>query len=174
MPSLVTTTGFNQKYQNKMMLYLDNEEWVDDDNLSFSEDSYNAEEEQEDQDEEVSVYSEKKNARQPGTSHLRLPVLVNGEEVSESDASVGEVRGETLTEVPWDVRVRILTIRFRSISKYYQRQKNLEPRRLLQPVVGLRSRKRVSPTTSLSTWAKDSTKKPTKKKKMEANPKFET
>jgi hypothetical protein len=124
MPSLVTV-GFNQKNQNKMMIYLENGEWVDDDNLSFSDDSYNAEEEQQDQDEEVSVYNEKANARQPVTSHLQLCVLVNGEEISESDDSVGEVRGETLTEVPWDVRMRILTNRFQSISKYYQRPKQI-------------------------------------------------
>jgi hypothetical protein len=117
MPSLVTA-DFHQKNQNKMIIYLENGEWVDDDNLSFSNDSYDAEEEQQDQDEEVSVYNEKENARQPVTSHLQLCVLVNGEEISESDNLVGEVCGETLTEVPWDIRVRILTIRFRSISKH--------------------------------------------------------
>jgi hypothetical protein len=42
MPSLVTT-GFNQKNQNKMMIFLDNEECMDDDNISFSDDSYDAE-----------------------------------------------------------------------------------------------------------------------------------
>jgi hypothetical protein len=93
--------------------------------IVHSDDSYDAEEEQQDQDEEVSVYNEKENARQPVTSHLQLRVLENGEEILESDDSVGEVRGETLTEVPWDVRVRILTICFRSISKYYQRPKTI-------------------------------------------------
>jgi hypothetical protein len=42
MPSLVTT-GFNQKNQNKMMIFLDNEECMVDDNLSFSDNSYKAE-----------------------------------------------------------------------------------------------------------------------------------
>jgi hypothetical protein len=42
MPSLVTM-GFNQKNQNKMMIFLDNEECMDDDNISFSDDSYDAE-----------------------------------------------------------------------------------------------------------------------------------
>jgi hypothetical protein len=64
MPSLVTT-GFNQKIQNKMMIFLDNEECMDDDNVSFSDDSYYAEVEPEvdqgDDDEEVSVSNEKEN-----------------------------------------------------------------------------------------------------------------
>jgi hypothetical protein len=42
MPSLVTT-GVNQKNQNKMMIFLDNEECMDNDNISFSDDSYDAE-----------------------------------------------------------------------------------------------------------------------------------
>jgi hypothetical protein len=41
MPSLVTM-GFNKKNQNKMRIFLDNEECMDDDNLSFSDDSYEA------------------------------------------------------------------------------------------------------------------------------------
>jgi hypothetical protein len=173
MPSLVTT-GFNQKIQKKMMIFLDNEECMDDDNLSFSDDSYDAEVEPEveqgDEDEEVSVYNEKENGMQPSKSHLRLRVLVNGEEISESDDSVGEVREETQTVVPWDGRVRILTIRFRRIFKYCQRPENIWNQDV----------QRVSPTTSICAWvkrakeAKDSTKKQPKKKKREAYPKFET
>jgi endonuclease III len=41
MPSLVTA-DFNQKNQNKMMIFLDNEECMDDDNVSFSNNSYDA------------------------------------------------------------------------------------------------------------------------------------
>jgi hypothetical protein len=105
MPSLVTT-GFNRKNQNKMMIFLDNEECMDDDNVSFSDDSYDAEVEPEveqgDEDEEVSEYYEKENGMQPSKSHLQLCVLVNGEEILESNDSVGEVCEETQTAVPWD------------------------------------------------------------------------
>jgi hypothetical protein len=128
MRSLVTT-GFNQNDQNKMMIFLDNEECMDDDNVSFSDDSYDAEVEPEveqgDEDEEVSVSNEKENGMKPSRSHLRLCVLVNGEEILESDNSVGEVREDTQTVVPWDGRVRILTHRFQSISKYCHRPENM-------------------------------------------------
>jgi hypothetical protein len=77
-----------------MMIFLDNEECIDDDNLSFSDHSYEAdvepEVEQEDEDKEVCVSNEKENGMQPSKSHLRLRVLVNGEEISESDDSVGD------------------------------------------------------------------------------------
>jgi hypothetical protein len=86
MLSLVTT-GFNQKNQNQMMIFLDNEESMDDDNVSFSDDSYDAEVEpaveQGDEDEEVSVSNEKENGMKPSRSHLRLRVLVNEEEILE-------------------------------------------------------------------------------------------
>jgi hypothetical protein len=79
MSSLVTT-GFNQKNQNKMMTFLDNVECMDDDKISFSDDSYDAEVEpkveQGDEDEEVSVSNEKENGMKPSRSHLRLCVLV--------------------------------------------------------------------------------------------------
>jgi hypothetical protein len=62
MPSLVTM-GFNKKNQNKMRIFLDNEGCMDDDNLSFSDDSYEAdvepEVEQEDEEKEVSISNEK-------------------------------------------------------------------------------------------------------------------
>lgn len=131
MPTLVTT-GFNRKKPNQMMISLDDRECLDDDNLFFSDDSYDTEGEREDGQEEVSVSDEKENATQTSTSNLRLRVVVNGEEISESDDSVGEVR------------------------------------RPLQPVLGRRSAKRVSPTTSLSNRVKrtkNNTEKPPKKKK---------
>ena len=77
-----------------MRIFLDNEECMDDDNLSFSDDSYEAEVEsqveQGDEDKEVCVSNEEENEMQPSKSHLRLRVLVNGEEISESDDSVGD------------------------------------------------------------------------------------
>ena len=101
MPSLVTM-GFNKKNQNKMRIFLDNEECMDDDNLSFSDDSYEAdvepEVEQGDEEKEVCVSNEKENRMQPSKSHLRLRVLVNGEEISESDDSVGDDWGEEVRE----------------------------------------------------------------------------
>jgi hypothetical protein len=125
----LVTTGFNQKNQNKMMIFLDNEECMDDDNVSFSNDSYDAEvepkEEQRHKDEEGSVSNEKENGMKPSRSHLQLRVLVNGEEILESDDSVGEVREDTQTVVPWDGRVRILTHRFQSIFKYCHRPENI-------------------------------------------------
>jgi hypothetical protein len=128
MPSLVTT-GFNEKNQNKMMIFLDNEECMDDDNVSFSDDSYDAEVEPEleqgDEDEEVSASNEKEKGMKPSTSHLQLRVLVNGEGILESDDSVGEVREDTQTVVPWDGQVRILTHHFQSIFKYCHRPENM-------------------------------------------------
>jgi hypothetical protein len=128
MPSLVTA-GFNQKNQNKMMIFLDNEECMDNDNVSFSNDSYDAEVEpkveQGDEDEEVSVSNENENGMKPSRSHLQLRVLVNGEEILESDDSVGEVCEDTQTVVPWDGRVRILTHPFQSIFKYCHRPENI-------------------------------------------------
>jgi hypothetical protein len=86
--------GFNKKNQNKMMIFLDNEECMDDDNLSFSDDSYEADVEpkveQGDEEKEVCVSNEKVNGMQPSKSHLQLRVLVNGEEILESDNSVGD------------------------------------------------------------------------------------
>jgi hypothetical protein len=128
MSSLVTT-GLNQKNQNKMMIFLDNEVCMDDDKVSFSDDSYDAEVEPEveqgDEDKKVSVSNEKENGMKPSRSHLRLCVLVNGEEILESDDLVGEVREDTQTVVPWDGRVRILTHRFQSIFKYCHRPENM-------------------------------------------------
>ena len=100
MPSLVTM-GFNKKNQNKMRIFLDNEECMDDDNLSFSDDSYEAdvepEVEQEDEEKEISISNEKENRMHPCKSHLRLRVLVNGEEISDDD-SVGDDWGEEVRE----------------------------------------------------------------------------
>jgi hypothetical protein len=128
MSSLVTT-GLNQKNQNKMMIFLDNEVCMDDDKVSFSDDSYDAEVEPEveqgDEDKKVSVSNEKENGMKPSRSHLRLCVLVNGEEILELDDLVGEVREDTQTVVPWDGRVRILTHRFQSIFKYCHRPENM-------------------------------------------------
>jgi hypothetical protein len=57
-----------------MKIFLDNEECMDDDNASFSDDSYNAEVEPEveqgDEDEEVSVSNEKENEMKPSRSLL--------------------------------------------------------------------------------------------------------
>jgi hypothetical protein len=189
MPSLVTT-GFNQKNQNKMMIFLDNEECMDDDNLSFSNASYKAEVEPEveqgDEDKKVSVSNEKENGMQPSKSHLRLRVLVNGEEISESDDSVGddsvgEVRADSQTVVTMG---RMSENTHPSFPKHIQilpqTRKHVEPRRPSQPVLSMRGTKRVSPTTSVSARvkrakeAKDSTKQQPKKKKREADPKFET
>jgi hypothetical protein len=101
MPSLVTM-GFYKKNQNKMRVFLDNEECMDDDNLSFSGNSYEAdvepEVEQEDEEKEVCISNEKENRMQPSKSHLRLHVLVNGEEISEDD-SVGDDWGERYGKV---------------------------------------------------------------------------
>jgi hypothetical protein len=110
-----------------MMIFLDNEECMDDDNVSLSDDSYDAEVEPEVEqgDEEVSVSNEKEYEMKPSRSHLRLYVLVNGEEILESDDLVGEVREDTQTVVPWDGRVRILTHRFQSIFKYCHRPENM-------------------------------------------------
>jgi hypothetical protein len=62
MASLVTM-GFNKKNQNKMMIFLDNEECMNDDNLSFSYNSYEADREdkveQGDEEKEVCVSNEK-------------------------------------------------------------------------------------------------------------------
>jgi hypothetical protein len=77
-----------------MMIFLDNEECMDDDNLSFSDDSYEAdvepEVEQGEEEKEVCVSNEKENRMQPSKSHLRLRVLVNREEILESDDLVGD------------------------------------------------------------------------------------
>jgi hypothetical protein len=124
---------------------------------------------------------------QPSKSHLRLRVLVNGEEISESDDSVGdysvgEVREDSQTAVTMGRTSENTHPSFpKHIQILLQTRKDVEPRRPFQPVLGLRGTKRVSPTTSVSARvkrakeAKDSTKKqPKKKKKREANPKFET
>jgi hypothetical protein len=112
-----------------MMIFLDNEECMDDDNLSFSDNSYDAEVEpkveQRGEDKEVSISNEKENGMQPSRSHLRLRVLVNGEEILESNDLVGEIREETQTVVPWDGRVRILTHRLQSIFKYFHIPENM-------------------------------------------------
>jgi hypothetical protein len=97
MPSLVTM-GFNKKNQNKMRIFLDNEECMDDDNLSFSDDSYKAdvepEVEQEDEEKEVCISNEKENMMQPSKSHLRLRVLVKGEEILDDDSFGDDWGGE--------------------------------------------------------------------------------
>jgi hypothetical protein len=68
MPSLVTM-GFNKKNQNKMMIFLDNEECMDNDNLSFSDNSYEAdvepEVEQGDEEKEFCVSKEKEKGCNP-------------------------------------------------------------------------------------------------------------
>jgi hypothetical protein len=135
MPSLVTM-GFNKKNQNKMMIFLDNEECMDDDNLSFSNDSYQAdiepEVEQGDEEKEVCVSNEKENGMKPSKSHLRLRVLVNKEEISESDDSVGddwveEVREDSKTVVTSMGRMSENThpFCFQSIFKCCHRPENM-------------------------------------------------
>jgi hypothetical protein len=69
------------------MMFFDNEDIIDDD-LSLSPKSYDEEVGQ--KDEEVSLGNEMENKQEPNTSHLRLRMLVNGEEISESEASVSE------------------------------------------------------------------------------------
>jgi hypothetical protein len=181
MPSLVPM-GFNKKNQNKMMIFLDNEEYMDNDNLSFFDDSYEAdvepEVEQGDEEKKVCVSNEKENGMQPSKSHLQLRVLVNGEEISESDDSVGD---DWVGEVLEDSKTVVTSMgrtsenTHPSFPKHIQMlpetRKHVEPRRPFQPVLGLWGTKRVSPTTSVSAWvkrakeAKDSTKKQPKKKK---------
>jgi hypothetical protein len=83
MPSLVTME-FIEKERPPMMFFNNGDSNEDD--LSLSLKSYDKEVGQE--DEEVSLGHEKENKQEPNTSHLQLCVLVNGEEISESEASV--------------------------------------------------------------------------------------
>jgi hypothetical protein len=70
------------------LMFFDNED-SGDDNLSLSLKSYEKEVGQQG-DKEVSLVNEMENKQEPNTSHLRLRVLVNGEEISESEAFVSE------------------------------------------------------------------------------------
>jgi endonuclease III len=86
MPSLVKRR-LDRQEQNSMMVFVDDGDSGDDE-ISFSDESDDAEEE-----EDVNVYfgEHGKENEQPHPSHLRLRVMVNGEAISESDSSVGEI-----------------------------------------------------------------------------------
>jgi hypothetical protein len=163
MPSLVTT-DFIQK-ERRRMIFFDNGDSGDGD-LSFSNKSYHAEVGQEDK--EVSKENEKENKQEPNTSHLQLHVLVNGEEISESEASVAEVDEESKTIVPLGRKSENTHHSFpRNIQILPKPSNHLQHSHPKQPSLRM-SRKRVSPATStpLSTRVKEkSTKKPPIKRK---------
>jgi hypothetical protein len=97
---------------------------------------------------------------QPSKSHLRLRVVVNGEEISESDDSVGddwvgEVREDSKTVVTMG---RTSKNTHPSFPKHIQMlpptRKHVDPRRPFQPLLGLRGTERMSLTTSVSARVK--------------------
>jgi hypothetical protein len=133
--------------------------------LSFSVKSYDEKVGQEDK--EVSAKNEKENKQEPSTSHLQLCVLVNSEEISESEALVAEVDEESETIVPLG--------RKRNIQILPKQRNHLQRVHSKQPSLRM-STKMVSPitSTSLFTRVEKSTKKPPIKRKSKAYSNFET
>jgi hypothetical protein len=137
------------------MMFFDNEDSGDDD-LSLSLKSYDEEVGQE--DEEVSLGNEKENKQEPNTSHLRLCVLVNGEEMSESEASVSESESIVLLQRKSDNTLHSFPRNIQIMPKERIQLQRVHPKETSLRI----STKRVSPATSTSLSTKVKTSLPKK------------
>ncbi len=132
MPYLVKT-GSEQKEEDSMMVFVDEQGESGDDELSFSDESDDAEEE-----EDVNVFfgeHGKENEQPHPTSHLRLRVMVNGEAISESDSSVGEIP-LTTKRVPLSTKQATRVKRAKKKTRRPKKGKltlTLKPRASLKP-----------------------------------------